>query len=67
MVHKRPPNNIDAFKSVQILSAFNASGDVNVFILTHASFYLHGGLIPCDIIKSFVYFYFSNDLLPDLQ
>ena len=67
MVNKRTPYNIDDFKSVKILSAFNAFGDVNVFILTHASFYLPGGLTPCDIIISFVYFWLSNDLLLDLQ
>ena len=55
MVHKRTPYTIDALKSVKILSAFNASGDVKVFILTHASFHLPGVLIPCDIITSFVY------------
>ena len=56
MVHKRTPYSIDAFKSVKILPAFNASGEVNVFILTHASIYIPGVLIPCDIITSFVYF-----------
>ena len=52
---KRTPYTIDALKSVKILSAFNASGDIKVFILTYVSFHLPGGLIPCDIITSFVY------------
>ena len=55
MDHKRTPYPIDTLKSVKILSAFNASGDVKVFILTHASFHLPGGLIPCDIMTSFAY------------
>ena len=67
MVHKRTLYTIDALKSVKILTAFNASGDVNVLILTYASFHLPGGLMPCDIITSFVYFEFRNDLLLDLQ
>ena len=56
MVHKRTPYTMDTLKSVKILSPFNASGDVKVFILTHASFHLPGGLIPCGIITSFVYY-----------
>ena len=59
MVHKRTPHNIDALKSMKILTAFN----VNVLISTYASFHLPGGLIPYDIITSFVYFEFSYDLL----
>ena len=47
--------------------AFNASGDVNVLILTYTSFHLPDGLMPCDIITSFFYFEFSNDFLLDLQ
>ena len=50
MVHKRTPYTIDTLKSVKIVSAFNASGDVKVFVLTHTSFHLPGGLIPCDIV-----------------
>ena len=67
MVYKRTPYTIDALKSVKILTAFNASGDVNVFVLTYASFHLPGGLMPCGIITSFVYFEFSSDLPLDLQ
>ena len=52
MVHKRTPYTRDALKYVKILSAFNASGDVKIFILTHASFHLLGGLIACDIITT---------------
>ena len=66
MVHKRTPYTLDAFlESVKILTAFNASGDV--LILIHASFHLPGGLMPCVIITSFVYFELSNDLLLDWQ
>ena len=67
MVHKRTRYIIDALKSVEILTDFNAPGYVKVFILTYASFHLPGGLMPCDIITSFVYFEFSTDLLLDLQ
>ena len=55
MVKKTTPYTVDALKSVKILSAFNASGDVKVFILTHASFELPGGLIPRDTMTSLVY------------
>ena len=67
MVHKRTCYTIDAFKSVKILTAVNASSDVNVLILTYTSFHLPGGLMPYDIITGLVYFEFSNDLLLDLQ
>ena len=67
MVHKIIPYTIDALKSVKILTAFNASGDVNIIILTNASFHLPGGLMPCGIMTSFVYFEFNNDLLLYLQ
>ena len=55
MVHKRTPYTIDAVKSVKIMTAFHTSGDVNILILTYASFNLSGGLMPSDIITSFVY------------
>ena len=64
---KEPQYTIDAFKSLKILTYFNASGHVNVVFLTNASFHLPGGLIPCYIITSFVYFEFSDYLLLDLQ
>ena len=37
----------DSLKSVEILTYFNVSGDVNVLILTNASFHLPGGLMTC--------------------
>ena len=65
MVHKRTPYTIDALKSVKILTAFNASYDESVLILTYVSFHFPGGLMPCDIITSFFYSEFSNDLSQD--
>ena len=67
MVHKRTPYTINALKSVKFLIAFNASGDANVLILTYICFHLPGGLLHYDIITSFVYFEFSNDLLLNFQ
>ena len=67
MDHNRNPYTIDPLKCVKALTAFNAPGDINVRILSYASFHLPGCLMPCDIITSFVYFEFSNDLLLDLQ
>ena len=52
MVHKRTPYTNNVLKSVKILTAFNDSGDVNVLILTYASFYLPGGLMLRNIITS---------------
>ena len=66
MVHKRTPYTKDPLKFVKILTASNASDDVNVLILTYAWFHLPGDLMPCDITTNFVYFEFSNDLLFDL-